>query len=165
LRDWTKLLMKFISSSLQILDIFGFRENRIFELQNYCNVSIIRKTIVHRIGPGPVLQSPTRGWFQTAQHLSEPRPPPAPLFSDRRTPPAGSDRAAVFRAHMRRPRALLYHLRAQRQRLPFRILLFVVAISAPLSTEHRLLDRSNKQYLLLFFLRINSIHSKSNSNF
>jgi hypothetical protein len=87
--------------------------------------------IVHRIGPGPVLQSPTRGWFQTAQHLSEPW-----------------------------HRALLYHLRAQRQRLPFRILLFVVAISAPLSTEHRLLDRSNKQYLLLFFLRINSIHSK-----
>jgi hypothetical protein len=44
--------------------------------------------IVHRIGPGPVLQSPTRGWFQTAHRLSEPRWPLASLFFDRRAAPA-----------------------------------------------------------------------------
>jgi hypothetical protein len=51
---------------------------------------------VHRIRPGPVLQSPTQGRFQTTRRLSEPRPPPALLFSDRRTPPVGSDRAEGF---------------------------------------------------------------------
>jgi hypothetical protein len=36
--------------------------------------------IVHRIRPGPVLQSPTRGQFQIAHCLSEPRQPPTLLF-------------------------------------------------------------------------------------
>jgi hypothetical protein len=70
--------------------------------------------IVHRIGSGPEPQSPTRGWFQTAQCLSVPQPPPASLFSDRRAPPVGFDHATVFRTHVCRPHALLYHLRAQR---------------------------------------------------
>jgi hypothetical protein len=56
---------------------------------------------VHQIGPCPVLQSLTRGQFQTVHHLSELRPAPAPLFSDHREPPTGSDRVTVFCAHVR----------------------------------------------------------------
>jgi hypothetical protein len=52
------------------------------------------------------------------------------------------DRAIVFRAHVHRPpRARLYPLRAQCQRLPLRVLLFVLPITTPLSTEHRHADQ------------------------
>jgi hypothetical protein len=131
LSQWTKLFTKFISSSLQILDIFGIQEGRIFELQNLSNLWVIRKMIVHRIGPGPVLQSLTRGRFQTVQRLSELWQPPTPLFSDCHAPPVGSDHATVFHAHVHRPHARLYHLRAQRRMLPFRVLLFMLPIALP----------------------------------
>jgi hypothetical protein len=43
LSQWTKLFIKFISSSLQILDIFGFRQRTKYELQNFSNFLIIGK--------------------------------------------------------------------------------------------------------------------------
>jgi hypothetical protein len=39
--------------------------------------------------------------------------------------------AAAFHAHVRRPRARLFDLRAQRRRIPFSVLLFVLPIALP----------------------------------
>jgi hypothetical protein len=96
---------------------------------------------VHRIGPGPVLQSPTRGRFLTMQRLSKPRVPSVPLFSDHRAPPIDSDRTVVFRIDVCCPRTCLYHLRAQRRRLPIHVLLFVLPITSPLCTERCHVER------------------------
>jgi hypothetical protein len=50
--------------------------------------------------------------------------------------PQFHNRATAFRAHVRRPCSRLFHLRAQRRRLPFLVLLFVlpIALPYPLST-------------------------------
>jgi hypothetical protein len=51
LSQLTKLFIMFISSSMQILNIFGTREDSQFELQNLSSFWIIRKCLYTELGP------------------------------------------------------------------------------------------------------------------
>jgi hypothetical protein len=86
LSHWTKLLIKYISSSMQILDIFGIQEGNKFELQNLSNFWIIGK------------KDCATNWARPSATATDPR--------------SVLDRVSAFRPHVAQTTAAVVHRRA-----------------------------------------------------